>query len=1374
MTDDTESDDVNDRLIWSLRKRDKFIGISTVTSTYVNRSELDSHADTCVGGSNCVLIETNGEVATVFSFSKESTPFDKIAIGTIATSWTNEIDGETIVLLFPESLYFGDRLPHSLLCPNQMRAYGTRVEDVPRQYDISSGHSIQVQDIVIPLDMDGVISYFESRKPTDFELDNCRRVTLTSDTKWNPSDPTFADQERILKERVQLGIASISRSHVTPPELMHPCEYEHRLISCVYISLDEDSDTVLESTQGRAIQALATTEQKSVLTKEALAKRWGIGLPTADRTLRVTTQRGIRTFLRPTDRRLSTSLPHLSYSVINRTLYSDTMFAKVKSLHGNASAQVWTDGQGYALLYPIKSKSLAYTTVQRVIHEMNAIPKAVITDNAMEETGGNWKKEMQHYRIHQKFSEPYSQWQNRAEGEIRELKRVIRRTMQREKVPKRLWDYCGQWAAGIRRRTALDLSSLHGVTPEESVHGRAVDISSYAQFNFYSLVWYIDTPGDAATPRRKIGRWIGVANDIGSSLTYYVLPKSCRPIPRSSVMPLTPDELLQPEIKSQILEYDAAIKEKIGDDREDDDVAEDIGELPPMETNIFADDVDDVDPVEEPMVEADTWTPESYDQYISVKVLLPRGETQERAVVKRRSKDEDGNPIGIRNANPILDTREYEIEFPDGSIDILTANMIAESMYSQIDSEGHHTLLINEISDHATDGSAVKTDDGFVPGTQQRRWTTKGWKLLVEWKDGTNSWVPLKDIKHSNPLEVAEYAVANKLVSEPAFAWWVPKVLRQRDRNIMKVRSRYLQRSHKYGIEVPTTVDRALQVDEENGNHFWRSAIEKEMLNNSSAFEILPNGMKVPIGYTKIRCHMIFDVKMDFTRKARFVAGGHLTDPPKETVYSSVVTRESVRIFFLICALNDLDVLACDVQNAYLNATTKEKNWFIAGPELGGDNIGKSVLIVRALYGLRSSGAQWREHLATTLRNAEFVSCKADPDVWLRAAVKSNGDKYYEYVLCYVDDILCGSEKPNKIMDYLSQQYTLKKGSVKEPDVYLGADIKKFVVGRDEYAWGISPDTYCKTAVTEVERKLSEIGKKLASKISTPMTSNYRPELDSTPLLKPEQASYYQSLIGILRWAVELGRVDIIVETGKLSRYCVAPRLGHLDEVFHIFAYLKRNSSCSMVFNWAEPVIDESIFKVCDWTSQYPGAIEAIPPSMPVPRGKPVVTRCYVDADHAGCLATRRSHTGVLIFINQAPIVWFSKRQNTVESSTFGSEFIALKQSIDLIEGLRYKLRMMGIPIDDTTSIYCDNEAVVRSTTAVESTLKKKHNAICYHRSREAQAAGHIRVGKIPGPDNLADAFTKVIVGQHRAHLYSQIFLHPPGVGNFGNEINSK
>ena len=1058
------------------------------------------------------------------------------------------------------------------------------------------------------------------------------------------------------------------------------------------------------------------------------------------------------------------------------------MFSKAKSLRMLPAAQVWTDGNGYSMFYPIKSKSLAYTTVHLMVHDLNAIPTVVVTDGAMEETGGKWKSEMQHFRIKQKWSEPYSQWQNKAESEIRELKRMIRKTMQREHAPRRLWDYCGIWCAAIRRRTALDIPGLDGRTPEENVHARIVDISAYAQFNWYSHVWYIDYPQDVATSRRQLGRWLGVAENVGSPLCYIILPKSCKPIIRSSVQPVTADEFLQPETKLLIERFDAAVIEKIGDSRTDDEVMNDLPDIPLVPTDVLIEDeifesvsnpIDTNPDVE--LSEADDWTPESYDTYISAKVLLPRGDENQEAKVLGRAKDDNGNPIGIRNNNPILDTREYEVQFPDGSIDILSANSIAEAMYSQVDEQGFHHLLIKEITDHRKDGSAVHTDDGFVAGTQQRRWTTKGWSLLVEWKDGGSNWVPLKDIKESNPIEVAEYAVANKLVHEPVFAWWVPRFLRQRDRNVLKMKSRkYILRTHKFGIEIPKSIKRALQIDKETKTDFWRKAIEKEMKNNATAFEIkdyLDNGGKIPPGYQLITCHMIFDIKMDFTRKARFVAGGHLTDPPKESVYSSVVTRESVRLFFLIAALNGLDVLSCDIQNAYLNANTKERNYFICGLEFGPQNEGKPVLIVKALYGLRSSGAQWREHMANTLRLGGFKSCKADADVWMRPAVKEDGTKYYEYVLCYVDDILCGSMFPQKFMDYLSTVYTLKEGSVQEPTVYLGADIKKFSTRIDESAWGISSDTYVASAVREVERKLAEVGKKLPTgKCTNPMTSGYRPELDATPELNPELANYYQSLIGALRWAVELGRIDIIVEVGMLSRYSVSPRLGHLEQVMHIFTYLKRQSSCTMVFDSTEPVIDDSIFEQRDWSTMYPDAKESIPPNVPEARGKSVVTRCFVDADHAGCLATRRSTTGCIIYVNKAPIVWYSKRQNTVESSTFGSEYIALRQAIDLIEALRYKLRMMGVAIDDSTAIYCDNEAVVKSTTAPESTLKKKHNAICYHRAREAQAAGYVRLGKILGTDNRADSFTKVLVGAHRAHLLRMIFRHPPGQGNFGSK----
>jgi hypothetical protein len=125
--------------------------------------------------------------------------------------------------------------------------------------------------------------------------------------------------------------------------------------------------------------------------------------------------------------------------------------------------------------------------------------------------------------------------------------------------------------------------------------------------------------------------------------------------------------------------------------------------------------------------------------------------------------------------------------------------------------------------------------------------------------------------------------------------------------------------------------------------------------------------------------------------------------------------------------------------------------------------------------------------------------------------------------------------------------------------------------------------------------------------------------------------------------------------------------------------------------------------------------------------------------------------------VNRAPILWFSKRQNTVETSTFGSEFIAARIAVELIEGLRYKLRMFGIPIDGPTNVYIDNESVVLNITHPESPLKKKHNAIAYHRVREAVASETICIAYEPSETNLADILTKLLPGWKLKELCRRI-----------------
>jgi hypothetical protein len=130
---------------------------------------------------------------------------------------------------------------------------------------------------------------------------------------------------------------------------------------------------------------------------------------------------------------------------------------------------------------------------------------------------------------------------------------------------------------------------------------------------------------------------------------------------------------------------------------------------------------------------------------------------------------------------------------------------------------------------------------------------------------------------------------------------------------------------------------------------------------------------------------------------------------------------------------------------------------------------------------------------------------------------------------------------------------------------------------------------------------------------------------------------------------------------------------------------------------------------------------------------------------------------GILIFMQRAPILWYSKRQNPVETLTFGSEFVAMKTAADQVEALRYKIRMMGIPLDGGTDVYCDNQSVFTNAASPESTPKKRHNVIAYHRKREVIAASIIRVAWIEGGLHVADLLTKILAGPRHKELVKMV-----------------
>ena len=178
---------------------------------------------------------------------------------------------------------------------------------------------------------------------------------------------------------------------------------------------------------------------------------------------------------------------------------------------------------------------------------------------------------------------------------------------------------------------------------------------------------------------------------------------------------------------------------------------------------------------------------------------------------------------------------------------------------------------------------------------------------------------------------------------------------------------------------------------------------------------------------------MIIDIKMaGLVHKACLVGGGHTTDTPSSITYSSVVSHDSIWIAFLVAALNDLDIMAADIGNAYLNAPCREKIWTMAGQEFGTDCV-VIFIITRALYGLKSAGAAWRSFFVPVLTMLGFRSTRGDSDVYIQAQTKLDGTDYYEMLLVYVNDILVLSHDTKPIMDGISAQFHLRKDSLGHP-----------------------------------------------------------------------------------------------------------------------------------------------------------------------------------------------------------------------------------------------------------------------------------------------------------------------------------------------------
>ena len=291
--------------------------------------------------------------------------------------------------------------------------------------------------------------------------------------------------------------------------------------------------------------------------------------------------------------------------------------------------------------------------------------------------------------------------------------------------------------------------------------------------------------------------------------------------------------------------------------------------------------------------------------------------------------------------------------------------------------------------DEAGESRFSSIDEHYGP-LKKRDVEYKGstWNVGVNWEGSEPTYEPLKLIAECDPVMCAIYAKKNGLLNLPG--WKQFKNLASKQKKIIrlinqtKLQSFRAKPTYQYGIMVPKNHTEAMMMDKENNNDNWSKAekLELEQIDQYEVFENLGTDGVIPDGYKKIRVHFVYAIKHDGCHKARLVAGGHLTDVPDYSITSSVVSLRGLRTVIFIAELNELELWTTDVGNAYLEAPTQEKVYIVGGPEFR-DRQGCSMIIKKALYGLRSSGLRWWDKCSDILEGMGFHSTKAENDIWL-------------------------------------------------------------------------------------------------------------------------------------------------------------------------------------------------------------------------------------------------------------------------------------------------------------------------------------------------------------------------------------------------------
>ena len=805
------------------------------------KNECDSNADTCCLGTNFVVLNYTRRTADVYTYDKSIEPLQNVPIVTGATAYDDPNSGQTFILVINEGLYYGTKLDHTLINPNQIREYGVPLWDNP--FDKERNMGIEISgDFHIAFKMKGTKIYFNTRSPTADELSNTENyVHLTGSRAWNPGTVILGETRSSNSDVDRSWLPYVSDADILnsiEPSLIHLTD---RFISNVMSKGNYDPNDL------PARRTFISTDRHAKIDAINLAEIFGIGFNRAQATLFATTQRGVRSAILPISRRYRADRMY-GIKRLNGKFSTDTLYGICKSLRGYVASQIYSHKCGFVVPYHMKAINgeNVGTSLGNFIHEYG-VPERLTFDGAAIQVGKSTKfmNYIRKHYIDYHVSSPRRPNENPVEGSIREIKKRAYRLKSKYGVPDRLWDFLITYTCETQCLCANSSKYSSARTPLEIITGETPDISEYLDFAFYSWVTFRQNAGLGEI---EIGRWLGVSHRVGMMMSYWILPNSGIPISCVTVQKLTYLEQQTDVWKGRMDTFSRRLESKLNarssllPSINAPDVHRHILDIN-GESQEFIDEYNRViDNSIVPHAEdevADVVANE--ESYLNMELGIKQDGESEliHATVKRRAVDVEGRPIGTYNENPLLDSRVYEIEYVDGSLDNMSANIIAENLLSQVDEEGNRQMMIDEIIDHRVDATAIPITNGSYTtknGLTRKKRTTRGWELCVQWKDGSTDWVQLKDMKESFPIEVAEYSKLANISEEPAFAWWVDHFQKKRDRYIKRVKSKYWQRTHKYGIRIPKSMKEAKEIDDENGNTLWMDAIRLEMKNILVAF----------------------------------------------------------------------------------------------------------------------------------------------------------------------------------------------------------------------------------------------------------------------------------------------------------------------------------------------------------------------------------------------------------------------------------------------------------------------------------------------------------------------------------------------------------